>query len=114
MSAEILNLDDFETEIEKTVIHEGVKHAFQPFSVEDFIKNLKQIENFAKLDEIDVSEYMEHMVDMVVRAFPSMGEETVRALPMTKLKKLNEFIRGQTEYEAADGLEQTGAEVPKN
>lgn len=104
MSAEILNLDELETAIEKTIVHKGQKHVFAPFSVKDFVENLKQIEAYSKQDEIPVSEYMEHMINMVVRSFPSLGEDEVRELPMPKLKAINDFIKGQTETEALEGV----------
>lgn len=114
MSAEILNLDELETGVEKTVVLNGVKHSFAPFSVENFIENVKSLEEYSKREDIPVSEYMEHMVQMVVRGFPSIGEEAVRKLPMTHLKAINEFVRGQTEAEAALGAESVGAEPAKN
>jgi hypothetical protein len=111
---QVLNLDDLETGVEKTIILKGVKHSFAPFSVENFIENLKTLERYSNQDEVPVSEYMEHMIDMVSRGFPSLGLETIRQMPMTQLKAINDFIQGQTEMEAAAGAASAGQEVTKN
>lgn len=110
----ILNLDEFETSIQKTVVLNGKRHAFAPFSVEDFINNLKEIDTYSKKDEIPVTEFFEHMIRMVTRAFPTIPEADVRALPMEKLKALSDFVKDQTEVEAEEGLAQAGEQAPKN
>lgn len=111
---QFLNLDEFETKIDKRVKLNGVTHEFQPFSVEDFIDQLKEMEDFTKREEVPVSEYMTHMVGIVHRAFPTIPEDELRKLSMPKLKKLTDFVRGETEAEALAGLPAEEAEEAKN
>lgn len=101
----ILNLDELETTIEKVIVLKGVKHPFVPFSVGDFIDNLKEMEANAKREDVPMSEYMEHMIGMVQRSFPSIPEQEVRDLPMEKLKAITDFIKGVTEEEALAGIQ---------
>jgi len=108
-----LNLDEFETSVEKTVRLNGVTHSFVPFSVGDFIDQLKEMEGYAATEELPVSEYMGHMVKMVRRAFPSISEEDLMGLSMEKLKALTDFVRGETEKEALVGVTPEEAEAKK-
>lgn len=107
MTTQTLNLDELETGVEKTIIYKTVKHAFAPFSVDDFIANCKQIETYAKSEEVPISEYMEHLKANVARGFPTMADE-VGGLPMTALKAINNFIQDQVRDETIEGLEADG------
>ena len=111
---QFLNLDEFETKIDKRVVLKGNTHNFVPPSVGDFIEQLKEMEEYAKKTEVPVSEYMEHMVGVVKRAFPTITDDDLKTLSMPKLKKLTDFVRGETEAEALAGLPPEEAEAAKN
>lgn len=111
---QFLNLDEFETKIDKRVKLNGVTHEFQPFSVGDFINQLKEMEDYASREDVPISEYMAYMVSVVRRAFPTIPEEDLRSMSMPKLKRLTDFVRGETEAEALAGLPDEEAEAAKN
>lgn len=112
---QFLNLDEIETTIEKVVVLNKVSHSFVPFTVEDFVNNLKEMETYSAKTDVPMSEYMSFMVSMVKRAFPTIPEGELDKLTMEKLKALTDFIKGVTEQEAVAGLTaEQEAEVKKS
>lgn len=113
MSLKVLNLDELETGIEKTVILNGRRHRLQPFSVQQFIDNLKEIDAYAAMEVVTAQEVVEHMVRMISGAFPTIPEAEIRALPMEKMKALSDFVKDQTQLEADEGIA-SDVSAPKN
>ena len=113
MSMKILNLDELETGIEKQVVLKGVTHKLHPFSVQQFIDNLKEIDAYAAMETVTVQEVVEHMVKMISGAFPTIAEADIRGLPMEKMKALSDFVKDQTQLEADEGIA-SDVSVPKN
>lgn len=96
----ILNLDALETGSEKVIIISGKEHGMVPFSVADFIEQMKSI---AQAENASPDEAFELVVDSIDRAFPSLPREEILALEMPKLNAIYEFIRATTEEEVAEG-----------
>lgn len=97
----ILNLDSFENPDEKAVVLNGVSHAFAPFTVEQFIAQMKDVEALEKQGDMTLSQFTEYSIDSIVRAYPTIPRDELFELPMHKLNALLKFVRGVAEEEAA-------------
>lgn len=106
----ILNLDDIEQSEDKSVVLAGQTHVFRPFTVAEFIAQLKEIEAIEKTGEMTVADYAEFSIKTVKRAFPTIPEEQLRDLSINKLKALTDFVREVASDEADKGAEATGTE----
>ena len=96
----ILNLDTLETGSEKVIIIGGEEHQMHPFSVQDFIEQMKSISG---AEDAAPEEAFELVVDSIVRAFPTLDRDDILGLEMPKLNAIYEFIRATTEEEVAEG-----------
>lgn len=102
----ILNLDTIETKVDKTIVLNGVEHAFSPFTVEQFIEQLKEIEAIENGERtLSIREYAEYSIKSIKRAFPTVPEAELRALHVDKLKAISDFVRGEVAAEAEAGAE---------
>lgn len=102
----VLNLDDFEQSVDKSVTLNGKSHEFKPFTVDEFISQLKEIEGLEKDGQLSIAQYVEFSIGTIKRAFPTIEESELRALTITKLKALTDFVRDVAENEAQAGGEQ--------
>lgn len=94
----VLNLDDLETSVERSVVVGGKTYMMEAFSVEDFINQMKEIEEIG--DKVpSASEMMETTLKMIQRAFPTMPNEVLRKLKTHQIDALYEFLKGKTEEE---------------
>lgn len=98
--ADILNLDEIETGLEKTIKLDGKNHDMQPMSVQHYIDYLKQLET---LKDADPTEAFEVMVKTTLVAFPTLTEEQVRGLTLRKINAITAFIQAETEEETTEG-----------
>ncbi len=110
----ILNLDTLEQSEDKTVILRGVKHKFVPFSVEDFITQVKEIKEMEKGGEMGMDEYAEFMITAIKRAFPTIEVVELRKLTMDQLRALSDFVKSVAEDEAKPATETTDAQGNDN
>lgn len=95
-----LDLDAIAPEVEMTVRLNGQEHHLKPLSVEDFIKNTKDQASLGASGNVE--DELNLVLRMLLRAFPTMNEEELRAVPLTKLWKLLEFAKennGSTKIE---------------
>ncbi|SER25835.1 hypothetical protein SAMN05216548_1144 [Faunimonas pinastri] len=108
-SVKYLDLDAIDlTENEFVVKLGGVEHHLKPVTVEDFVENTKLIQSLGvsgKLeDEVDT------VIQMLVRAFPTMTVEQLKKLELVKLNALLDFAHknnGQKQGEASAEAEAT-------
>lgn len=103
----ILNLDDIEQSEDKSVVLNSQTHVFRPFTVAEFIAQLKEIEQIEKNGDISVADYAEFSIKTVTRAFPTIPENELRDLPVNKLKALTDFVREVANDEADKGTDTT-------
>jgi hypothetical protein len=99
--AHVLNLDEIETGLERTVVLGGKNYPLKPMSVEDYIAQLKDAQAAEK--EQDTVKLFELMVNSVGRAFPSMKEGVIRKLTVAQLQKLMAFVQSVAEEETKEG-----------
>jgi hypothetical protein len=64
----------------------GKKHKLVPVSVEDFIANTKLLQTLGKDGDIDAE--VSGLIQIILRAFPTMTEDMLRKLPLVNLNKL--------------------------
>jgi len=99
-SPKILNLDTLETGSEKVIVIGGVEYAMRPFSVQDFIEQMRSI---SSAENAAPEEAFSLVVDSIVRAFPGLERKSVMDMEMPKLNAIYEFIRATTEEEVTEG-----------
>jgi hypothetical protein len=101
----ILNLDTIETP-EKVLHFHGVDHKFQPFTVEQFITEMKRAEERDKDGaKIETSEAVTMMVAMIKRSFPTVEEADLAVLPLDRLKVISDFVNDVNEEEGVQAVE---------
>jgi hypothetical protein len=110
-----LDLDAVAPEVDLTVKLNGKKHKLKPLSVEDFIKNTQ--DQMSLSGASNVEDEVNLVLKMLTRAFPTIAEDELRAVPLNKLWKLLEFARdnngsGKVEDEARAEQEAKASENP--
>ena len=101
----VINLDDLTSE-PKVVIKIGTaEHAMKPLSVQDLIDNLKLVEEMGMNPGIPAE--IEAGIKIITRAFPTLTEEQIRALPVEVLMQLVAIARGG-DGEVMEGPEGNG------
>jgi Mg2+/Co2+ transporter CorC len=106
---QFLDLDAVSMPTEVVVKLDGKEHKLQELTVQDFIENTK---DQAKLGETStVEEQMDVMIAMIHRAFPTISEDQLRKLGLTKMTSLLNFaLQNNGDADARDEAEQTAKE----
>ena len=104
----VLNLDELETSLEKVVVIKGVEYKMTPLSVEDFINQMKEIDEVGKQD-LSAMEMYELSLRVILRAFPGLTSETLRSLNTFQIDALYGFLKERADVEADRGLETVNA-----
>lgn len=99
--ANVLNLDEIETGLERAIVLGGKRHALKPMSVEDYIAQLKDAQSAET--EKDPVKMFELMVASVQRAFPSLKPAEVRKLSVAQLQKMMAFVQSIADGETEAG-----------
>ena len=86
-----LDLDAIDTEFTLVVKLDGTDHKLQPISLEDFVANLRKIQEMGVTT--DPMQEVEMLVEMLSKAFPSIGEPRLRKLTLPQLSALMEKAR---------------------
>lgn len=94
----ILNLDDIETSIEKSIVIHGATYNLKPFSVEEFIDQMKEVEALGQ-ETISGSEMYEMTLRMIMRAFPGLTDEKLRKLNTHQVDAIYAFLKAKTDEE---------------
>lgn len=87
----IINLDSLTKPPLMVLEIEGVKHPLKPATVETFLENMKDLEELG-IDASPAKE-IEVAVRIFSRAFPSIGQEVIRALPIETIQELSKLAR---------------------
>jgi hypothetical protein len=106
----ILNLDQIEQSEDKSVVLNGMSHTFRPFTVDEFIVQLKEIEAVEAKGDMSVTDYAEFSIKTVMRGFPTIPEAEIRALTIGKLKALTDFVKDVAQEEASVGADAVATE----
>ena len=89
----IVNIDALQEESPFILVVGGVEHPMKPFSVDDFISNMRLIEGLGAnpkfTDELDLS------IKVIARAFPTLDETVLRSWPVSTIEKLFRISRGE-------------------
>lgn len=102
----VLNLDQLETTIDKVVTIKGVDHRMTPLSVEDFINQMKEIDE-ATSSEMTALEMYELSLRVILRAFPTITEAQLRTLNTWQIDALYAFLKERVDTAAEEGAEAT-------
>jgi len=114
-----LDLDALADEAVQVVVKlKGVEHRLVQATVADFIANTKAIKNMAANGVNDLEEEVNMVISMIVRAFPTMSAEMLKALPLTSLNSLLDHAKkfnGENSVKAeveAQAIAETEANPP--
>ena len=100
-----IDLDEVSPATDVTVRLNGAQHKLVPISVEDFIANTRDQAQLGEISDSDpaaVEKNLNLIIKMLVRSFPTLTEDDLRKIQLSKLWKLLEFAReagGQEEVE---------------
>ena len=108
--AKILNLDTFETSSDKQVVLNKVTHQFHPFTVEEFIAQVKEIEELEAKGAVSATEYAQFMVKTVLRGFPTIPVDELQKMEVEKLRAISDFVRDVAQAAKTEAEEQVSAE----
>jgi DNA-binding GntR family transcriptional regulator len=105
MATKLLNLDELEVGVEKSVVIGGVTHVMVPLSVESYIQQVKRLEQIRAADDEAASaeDNLFFMIDSILSAFPSMKREDLTRLSFVHLRKLTDYINSDLEAETEEG-----------
>lgn len=81
-----IDLDAVKPEVALEVGLDGQKHALKPITVEEFIANLRLMEQMGATGSIEKE--TEILVEMLSRAFPTIGKERLWKLTVSQLNEL--------------------------
>lgn len=100
--AKMLNLDEIQTE-EKVLKLKGQEHTMKEMSVEDFIELTKETEKYESgVETMSMSEQMEKLVDMVLKAFPTCPRQDLMEQKLDMLTVIMKFVRSDMAPDAED------------
>lgn len=109
--SKVLNLDELAQE-ERVLTLKGTSYAMKEMSVQEFISATRDAEKEqAKATaegatELELSEVMEKLVDMISDSFPTCPKDELNSLKMHQINAILEFMKGDVE-------EQVGEDVKK-
>lgn len=101
----VLNLDALETAIDKSVILDGKEYFLKPFSVEEFVNQLQEIEQISANNDMTASEIFDTSVRILARGFPDLPQERFRKMSTAQIDHLMNFVRGEMDEELTAGAE---------
>lgn len=108
--AKLLNLDEFSESESLNIVLNGATHKLQEMTVSDFIWAQKELKRQEGLnDEVAV---FESLVTMLSRQFPTVPEGEFNKLPMSKLRKLMDFVNAISQQGAEKAIAEQNAENP--
>ena len=106
----LLNLDEYGEGDSLTIVLNGNSHKLQEMTVSDFVWAQKELKNQeGSTDEIAV---FESLVRMLGRQFPTVPAGEFEALPMSKLRKLMDFVNNISQQGAEKALAEQNAQNP--
>lgn len=108
-----LNLDDFQTGVEKTIIWRKKEHAMKSMTIGDFMNSVKAAREAAEKaksekDNFDFSSVFGILIDNIRKAFPTLTDEDVAEMRMEHAEAIFNFVRDTGEKEVSDAIKQEG------
>jgi hypothetical protein len=109
----IIDLDAVVPQREVVVKLDGKEHKLAAITLEDYLLNTKLIQQIAagQGPETDLEKEFEVALDMVGRAFPTIGADRLRKLTLDQLNKLSDVARGNDGTQVAKQEEEKTAEA---
>lgn len=87
----LLDLDAIKPEVKRAIKINGVIHEIKPITLGDYIENTKRVQELAAMEVHDPVKETEILIDMLLRAFPTVEREDLMKLPLETLTRLNEL-----------------------
>lgn len=104
----ILNLDELDVGLEKSIVLNGKTHVMQPFQVRDYVELLKTIKEGDDIEKSPVAttdDLVTQMVKGITKSFPTLTEDEILDLPLPKIRTIYEFIQAVVQAENEQGNE---------
>lgn len=101
----LLNLDEIDPPVQKTVKLKGKVHEMATITVADMIAETRRQEDLQKNygdGVVPAAVIVDLMIEMVMKSFPTMTKEDVSGLTPEQLKALRDFIVARMEPEEED------------
>lgn len=105
----VLNVDDLEGSIDKVITIKGVDYAMKPFSVEDFLNQMRELNALGEKG-VDGAEMFEMSLRMIERAFPTLPKGTLQTLNTFQVDAIYNFLKATSEEEVESNIPQPPAE----
>lgn len=90
MANKLLNLDDFVPDV-KVIKLQGVDHEMVELTVEQYLGKLREAQK-VKDEDLTVDQQIDRTIEMIREAFPTIPVEALKALSLTKLTILLDFM----------------------
>lgn len=110
-----IDLDAVVPQNEVVVKLDGADHRLVPITLEDFVKNTKLVEKLNEGDKTDgeaLELQVNTLIDMVGRAFPTIGADRLRRLNIPQLNQLLDVAKSNNGQETVE--KEAAAEAAAN
>ena len=96
-----LDLDAVAPPLELVIKYKGKEYPVETPSVDDFIFNIRMAKEMAKSTG-GLDEEMDHLIKLLARAVPTMGEDLMRKLKVHQLEAMLKFAHEANGQKAAE------------
>ena len=90
----------------------GVEHVLEQLTVEGWIKSTKAAQALEAAGDLTMEEEINSVIDMIIRAFPTMTKDGLFGLPLTALNRIVDFARQHNGQKVADAEAEDEAANP--
>lgn len=110
---QILNLDPFTTVTRKVTIN-GVSHAVEELSVQQYIDNMSAAEALEKSGaKVGAVASFEDAITSISQSIPTLSKEAIGKLKIPAMTAILDFIRGETPQQVASASDAEGESEKK-
>ncbi len=88
----IINIDALRDPAPFTLIVDGKEHEMKVATVDDFIANMAMMEQLGT--KPSMTEELKVMIEIISKAFPTLGREQIGKFQFSALSKIFEIVRG--------------------
>lgn len=116
-ATKILDLDKFGVDAQRTITIAGVEYPVVEMTFENFVQTTKEAQELEANLAATPADHMEASIRMVRRTVPSIPEDVLRGLSLTKIGVIIQFLNGELDAEldrtATEAAEAGGKEAKK-
>ena len=98
-ATKILDLDKFGADAGRTITIAGAEYAVIEMSFSDFVATTSEAQRLQADEKSSIQEHVEASIAMIRRSVPTLAEETLREMSLTKLGVIVQFLGGELDAE---------------